>query len=180
MKALVHVKPTRHVMLGMKSEESVLKEILHMMKARNGNYLILHARWLTELRWPENLTKPVINRDVNETPRAQSSSPVDVTVTTTSKPPIGQVIQTDKDSSSKVNFPSLAAVTGNKSRKRLERDVTQLDQGYRDILPTVESCSSAINKRAPSSQSCPKVDAVHILLLLPWQGKHMVMIWRIR
>ena len=109
----------------------------------------------------------VIHIDVNVTPRARSSSPVDVTMTTTSKRPIGQAIQTDKDSSSKVNFHSLVVVTGNKSRKRLERDVTQLDQGYRDILPTVESCSSAINKRAPSSQSCPKVDAVHILLLLP-------------
>ena len=95
----------------------------------------------------------VIHIDVNVTPRARSSSPVDVTVTTTSKPPIGQVIQTDKDSSSKVNFPSLAAVTGNKSRRRLERHVTQLDQGYSNMLPTVESCSSAINKRAPSSES---------------------------
>ena len=50
----------------------------------------------------------VIHIDVNVTPRANSSSPVDVT---TSKRPIGQAMQTDEDSSSKVSFPSLLAVT---------------------------------------------------------------------
>lgn len=71
-------------------------------------------------------------------------------------------MQTDEDSSSKISFPSLLAVTGNESRRRLERDATQLDQGDSDILPVVESSSSDMNKSAPSSQNCPKVDAVHM------------------
>ena len=50
----------------------------------------------------------VIHIDVNVTPRANSSSPVDVT---TSKRLIGQAMQTDEDSSSEVSFPSLVAVT---------------------------------------------------------------------
>lgn len=104
----------------------------------------------------------VIHIDVNVTPTTNSSSPVDVTMTTTSKRPIGQAMQTDEDSSSKIGFPSLVAVTGNESRRQLERDATQLHQGDSDILPAVESSSSDMNKSAPSSQNCPKVDAVHM------------------
>jgi len=65
-------------------------------------------------------------------------------------------MQTDEDSSTKVNFTSPLVVTGNESRKRLEKDATQLDQGDRDILPAVASPSSDISKNAPSSQNCPK------------------------
>jgi len=70
----------------------------------------------------------VIHIDVNVTSTTNSSSPVDVTMTTTSKRPIGQAMQTDEDSSSKISFPSLVAVTGNESRRRLERDAAQLGQ----------------------------------------------------
>ena len=101
----------------------------------------------------------VIHIDVNVTPRALS--PADVTMTTKSKRPIGQAMQTNEDSSAKVSFPSPVVVTGNESRRRLERDATQLDQGDSDTLPAVESSSSDINKSAPSSQNCPKVDVVH-------------------
>ena len=98
----------------------------------------------------------VIHIDVHETPSPNSSSPVDVTMKTSSTRPIGQALQTAKDSRTKVNFPSPLAVTGNESRKRLEIDATQLDQGDSDI-PAVVSPSSGINKNAPSSQNCPKV-----------------------
>ena len=133
-----------------------------MMKARNGNCIILLAQRVDGASVTgKRDSAEVIHIHVNVTPRAKSSSPVDVTMTTTSKRLIGQAMQTEEDSSSKVSFPSLVAVTGNKSRRRLERDVTQLGQGYSDTLPTVESSSSAINKSAPSRQRCPKVDAVH-------------------
>ena len=103
----------------------------------------------------------VIHSDVNVTPRAKSSSPLDVTMATTSQRPIGQAMQTDQSSSSEVSFPSLVVVTGNESRRGLERDATHLDQGDSDILPAVESSSSDTNESTPSSQNCPKVDAVH-------------------
>ena len=98
----------------------------------------------------------VIHIDVHENPSPNSSSPVDVTMKTSSTRPIGQALQTAKDSRTKVDFPSPLAVTGNESRKRLEIDATQLDQGDSDT-PAVVSPSSGINKNAPSSQNCPKV-----------------------
>ena len=103
-----------------------------------------------------------IHIDVHVTPKANSSSPVDITMTKSRKCTVGQAMQTDEDSSSKFSFPSLVAVTGNESRRRLERNATQRDQGDSDILPAVESPCSDINKSAPSSQNCPKVDAVHM------------------
>jgi len=48
----------------------------------------------------------VIHVDVHETPRPNSSSPVDVTMTTRRARPIEQAMQTDEDSSTKVNFTS--------------------------------------------------------------------------
>ena len=92
----------------------------------------------------------VIQTDAHVIPRASS------------KRPIGQAMQMDEDSSSTVSFPSLDAVSGNESRRRLARDATQPDQGDSDILPAVESPSSDIDKSAASSQNFPKVDAVHM------------------
>lgn len=104
----------------------------------------------------------VIHVDLNVNPlRPNSSSSVDVTMTTTSKRPIGQAMQTDKDSSLEVSFPSLVAVTGNESRRRLERDATQRN-GDSDTFPDVESSSTNRNNSAAFSQNCPEVDAVHM------------------